>query len=330
MNRQADVQPGGVVVLFPQTSGVTNVKRVNLVEYFELTEALSRARASVRVEKSKAGNIYFGTAPLPQMLRKFVDADNGFETCKHAARELVDAIDAFSNKHLLDDASPPGYDVEKFDVEIGSWAYSSIGTRIDTFRSVWNTECNEVEIYSVGQISIYRTQALVSKASARVPAECAAWMPPAAMDEFNSAGKCLAFDLPTACGFHALRAVELMILEYLTKFGAKTQKLHTWNDYVKAVQKLVEAPDADQPEKPSAKVATMVDRMRELDRNPLMHPRDTLDTTAADLLFTLAAITATEMARDLKRKKGHLKPALIAAPKVGGIAVAFDPKKALA
>jgi hypothetical protein len=86
----------------------------------------------------------------------------------------------------------------------------------------------------------------------------------------DSAGKCLAFDLPTACGFHAVRGVELMILKYLKAFGTETRDLKTWFDYVKAVSEA----EAD-GRKPSKKVAQMLDRMRDLDRNPLMHPRDT-------------------------------------------------------
>jgi hypothetical protein len=102
-----------------------------------------------------------------------------------------------------------------------------------------------------------------------------------------------------------------MILEYLKKFGAKTEGLRTWNDYVQAVEKMTD--DGAKDKKPSKKVAAMVDRMRELDRNPLMHPRDTLDTTAADLLLTLSAVTATEMARELKQKGGGV-PSLISDP----------------
>jgi hypothetical protein len=47
----------------------------------------------------------------------------------------------------------------------------------------------------------------------------------------------------------------------------------------------------------------MLDRMRDLDRNPLMHPRDTLDVTQADMLFSLAAITVVEMARDMEERQ---------------------------
>src|SRR5690606_27839346 len=72
---------------------------------------------------------------------------------------------------------------------------------------------------------------------------------------------------------------------------------HSWNDYVKAAKALAEG---DGDKKPSPKVASMIDRMRELDRNPLMHPRDTLDEEGADMLFRLATITVYEIVKDMK------------------------------
>ena len=44
----------------------------------------------------------------------------------------------------------------------------------------------------------------------------------------------------------------------------------------------------------------MLDRMRQLDRNPLMHPRDSLDEMAADTLFKLGIVTITELAKDMR------------------------------
>ena len=50
---------------------------------------------------------------------------------------------------------------------------------------------------------------------------------------------------------------------------------------------------------------TMLDRMRQLDRNPLMHPRDRLDEMGADTLFSIGLATITEMAKDLREWAGQ-------------------------
>jgi hypothetical protein len=274
------------------------MKRVNILEYLDLSEKLGRARqgTSSREGTIKAGYVYFSVVGLTSQLRSFVDDDNGFNTSKHAAEELLSSIDEFTARHIMDGNSPSQIDTGKLDSDLHTWQYSAIGTKIDAFKNVLSAECKEVEIYVVGQVSIYKTSSLVSSGSQRIPAELTSWVPAEARAEFDSAGRCLAFDLPTACGFHALRGVEIMILEYLRKFGRSTENLRTWNEYVQAVLSMANGKNSPIPSK---KVAAMLDRMRELDRNPLMHPQDTLDTTSADMLFSLSVISIVEMARDL-------------------------------
>lgn len=277
------------------------MKRVNLIDYFDLSEQMGIAKGACSSESAKAGSIYFGINGLSERLAAFVADDNGFSTSKHPARELAQDIRIWINSYVMDGGSPNRFDIQKFDTETHDWQYSHIARKVDEFRNVFTAECRDVEVYSVGQVSIYRTASLVANGSHRVAPEYRASVPESALDEFDNAGKCLAFDLPTACGFHALRGVELMILKYLEAFGTKTDGLKTWHDYVKAVD------DAEEDgRKPSKKVGQMLDRMRDLDRNPLMHPRDTLDTTQADMLFSLAAITVVEMARDLQQQDGEI------------------------
>lgn len=279
------------------------MKRVNLLEYFELAEQLHAARSALTGDKLRGGFIWVHTYELPLKLGNFCKDDNGFSTSKRAAAELSNAIQNWISLNLMDNDSSATFSAERFDVEFSSWQLEGISAKIDAFKSVFATECADVDVYSVGQIAIYRTSALVANGEDILPKDIQDDIPTETLIEFNSAGKCLAFDLPTACGFHALRAVEIVMDDYLKFFGQKTNNKKTWSDYIKAVTALIE--DAKAREKPSEKVAAMLDRMRVLDRNPLMHPRDTLDAMQADTLFKLCAITVTEIARDMKAK--HIK-----------------------
>jgi hypothetical protein len=276
---------------------------------------LDGLRARALLKASTAGYIYISIFVLQGKLSAFLNDDNGFSTSKHPARELAEAIDDWIQGNVMGDDSPAKIETQKFDVELHGWSYAHIGTKIDEFKNVFAAECREVEVYSVGQVAIYKTASLVANGSHRIPPEHRTNVPQEALSEFDSAGKCLAFDLPTACGFHALRAVELMILKYLKAFDAKTDGLKTWFDYVKAVE---EAKCEGRP--PSKKVAQMLDRMRDLDRNPLMHPRDTLDVTQADMLFSLAAITVVEMARDMDLREKEVAHKVSANALVSAIA----------
>lgn len=280
--------------------GCSRVKRVNLLEYFELAEALHGARRALIADKLRGGSVWVHTSDLPEKLKSFIRDDNGFTTSKRSATELCTTIETWIAENLMDGNSPKAFSTEKFDVEFSSWQMGGMSNKIDAFRSVFAAECADVDVYTVGQVSIYKTSALVSDGAGIIPSDIQPDMPVETLIEFNSAGRCLAFDLPTACGFHALRGLELVMDDYLKFFGV-TAKMRSWNDYIKALDKLIEKPKGNA--KPAAKVTAMLDRMRELERNPLMHPRDTLDAVQADMLFKLCAITVIEIAKDMKAKK---------------------------
>lgn len=281
--------------------GSGKVKRVNLLDYFSLAESLQNAKRATLPDSSRGGTLYFAFSNLPERLRAFVSDDNGFATCKHVATELADEIDAWISRELMDGNSPSSLLPEGFNKDFYTWQLGSIPGKLDAFKHVFEVECRDVDVYSVGQISIYKTSTLVASGSEILPQDIRASIPQEALLEFDDAGRCLAFDLPTACGFHALRGLELVIDCYLKAFSVDTSGMKSWNDYIKAAQKLVG--DETAAVKPSAKVTAMLDRMRELDRNPLMHPRDTLDAVSANMLFNLSAITAMEMVKDMNSTK---------------------------
>lgn len=276
--------------------GDSRVERVNLLEYFELAEAITRAKQVVSLEQAKGGRVWVATSLLPDKLKAFVAADNGFSSCKHAAENLAKAIEDWFSEHMVNEDGE--LTAEKFEVDFPGWRFSEIDKKLDAFKSVFEVETRDVDVYSVGQVAIYRTSSLVSSGRDTVPAEYQGAMPAEALGELDQAGKCLAFDLPTACGFHALRSLELVMDVYLDAYGVNTSKFKSWNDYIKAATRLVESEDVQSP-KPAKKVTAMLDRMRELDRNPLMHPRDTLDQNAADQLYKLCGMTIVEMIKDM-------------------------------
>jgi hypothetical protein len=283
------------------------VKRVNLLEYFELAESLAKAKLATSLDSSKGSSLYFGLWSLPPKLRDFLQEDNGFSTSKHAASDLATTIDNWLTANVMPNGE---FSPEHFEKDFSSWQYGGIPKKIESFRSVFEAECHDVDVYSVGQIAIYKTQALVANGSHTIAAGYRQDMSEEAIKEFDDAGRCLAFDLPTACGFHALRGTELVMDDYLRSFGvAKSAK--SWNDYIIAFQKIRDSKDAKR--KPSEKVSAMLDRMRSLDRNPLMHPREVLDRVGANHLFSLSAITVVEMIKDMRSNVAEHVVALIAA-----------------
>ncbi len=283
------------------------MKRVNLLEYFELAESLANAKRATSVDNSKGGSLYIALWGLPPKLRDFLQEDNGFNTSKYAAADLAGTVEGWISTNVFQNGQ---FSTDLFDKDFSSWEYSGLPKKIDAFRSVFEAECHDVDVYSVGQIAIYKTQALVANGSHVIPEEYRKDMSEESLKEFDDAGRCLAFDLPTACGFHALRGTELVMDDYLRSFGV-TKVMRSWNDYIQTFQKLRENKDAKR--KPSEKVSAMLDRMRTLDRNPLMHPREVLDTVGANHVFSLSAITVVEMIKDRGSGSSDSAVALLAA-----------------
>lgn len=97
--------------------------------------------------------------------------------------------------------------------------------------------------------------------------------------EIDTAGTCLAFELPTSCGFHLLRAVEIGLKGYLhAKTGSLPAKMNqrNWGEYIR----LLEQAHAN---------ADLIDVLKVLKtkRNPLMHPQDNLTVMEAVSLLCL-------------------------------------------
>ena len=138
------------------------------------------------------------------------------------------------------------------------------------------------------------------------------FVPAEAQGELKEAGRCLALESYTASGFHTLRTLEIVMDGYLKVASGKDREYRSWYDYIKALSRL-SRPRVNVVHRPSPKVVAMLDRMRELDRNPLMHPRDSLDEMGADTLFSIGLATITEMAKDLRDWGGQKDLELVGA-----------------
>lgn len=150
-----------------------------------------------------------------------------------------------------------------------------------SFDTVFLAELQQADTYSVSRKGTYSTAGLIFAAEESFIGDAVQEaLPDAAKHEIRQWGRCLAFELPTASGFHIMRATEIVILDYLARVSAKRVKVspRTWNAYIKALEK----------SGASEAITSSLHQIRKLHRNPLMHPEDTLDMSKADALFGLA------------------------------------------
>jgi hypothetical protein len=162
------------------------------------------------------------------------------------------------------------------------------------FETVFVTDLYQLDLYWVDPKLGYRTTLLLSEADCIFPESIRAALPDKVREDIREAGRCLAFDLSTAVGFHVLRAVELVVLDYFTIPGWDRGDAKTWARYSRRLHDY----------NVHRKIRNMIDRLAELHRNELMHAEAVLSKEEAAVLFALAQEVIPLMVADVAKRKG--------------------------
>lgn len=222
--------------------------------------------------------------------------------CRHETKLLHDAVEVICKEYLLDDSG--GIDIEKdWKVVIPGYKFIAIKTALERFEHNFAAELREAATYYVSQVGMYNTADLVERADHGVPDEVRQFVSDKALGEIRSAGRCLAFDLPTAAGFHVLRAAECVLDDYYRLYAGQAYKEQkNWGSYVAELEKLH---GDKRPHRPSVRVIRNIRQIKDLDRNPIMHPRTVLENVDALLTFHIALSAIGEMAKEIKANAGQ-------------------------
>ena len=188
-------------------------------------------------------------------------------------------------KHLREGERPAIQELSEYDVE-------SIKGNLTRFEGALQSELAESPIYFVPPRGIYNTTALIDKAETVFSQSVLDRLPSEAIADLRQAGRALAFDLPTASGFHGCRATEAVIKQQVLLFSGSPAPNSNWGDYVRLL-KLHGADD---------RVADSIHRMKEVHRNPLIHPEVTLTMQEAITLLSVCHSTIQACVADMERK----------------------------
>jgi hypothetical protein len=231
--------------------------------------------------------------------------------CVHAAKSLLTEITGILNRHFLDDKGDLDFNKNWTDLKISPWEIGTVALAAEKFEHVLAEELRAASSYMAPDIGIFKTSALVEEADKNIPDDLLDFVQNPPRTDYRNAGKCLAFGLPTASGFHVLRAVEGVLNDYVPLFiKTDVDKLKTWGDYIDLLNKT----DGKAGPKPDKKTLRDLDQLRGLDRNPIMHPREVLDETQARVLFNNCTTAILAMAMEMKKIKGTAQQTVLALP----------------
>jgi hypothetical protein len=191
----------------------------------------------------------------------------------------------------IDRVLPPGIPPSDLGKKVKPLILQRMVNTVRRFETVLDNELARADIYSVSQKAIYDTSLLIEHAELILSESVRAVLPDQARDDLRQAGRCLAFETPTAAGFHLFRAAESVIKKYYEKLAkhAWPHNQRDWGKYIVELRKL-SAPD---------KITTALDQTKANYRNPLIHPEDNLDLDEALSLFGMVQGVVTLMLQEI-------------------------------
>jgi len=180
-----------------------------------------------------------------------------------------------------------------------------ITTTLSEFETVFSAELPTIATYTVSKKGIYSTADLVERSENAIDWEARKVINDAAINDFKQAGRCLAFELATAAGFHTMRSVEDVLRKYWRLGMAKpdTEKAPEMSQCINELRAAKENP----------KLMDILDHIRDLHRNTLMHPEAFLTSTEAFRLFDVAKSAISAMADRIAELQNELQKKATAA-----------------
>lgn len=258
----------------------TRMKRANQMQMYRLGN-LTRLR-EIGDDKDRASLL--GSLFVTELyLKSFLEDPQSTEMLPRAverARELQGHVKLITEKN-------------------GAFSGSYLNLLLGQFETSLEDDLTRLPTYIIERTGAYSTDQLIGTAENVFANDLREnYIPAQAILDFRSAGRCLAYDLPTACGFHVYRATDAMLRRYCLHFGAIPKGTgRDWGRYIAALRIVL---DGDGAKKPNVRTVELLDSIRAIDRNPLVHPEQNLDNDGALIAFDLCKNAVSLMASDVK------------------------------
>lgn len=187
-------------------------------------------------------------------------------------------------EQMMEPDQNPAAQISEFD----AWYLQNC---IEQFKTVFWSELSTLPAFLVSGKESFDTNTLLEEGYKLFPASLGQKVPEAIADALQ-AGRALAFELATACGFHSFRVTEAVIKRYWDQVSkdAARPKLETIGNYASELEK------NDYGDK---KITESLKQLAKLHRNPLIHPEVILTVEEAIDTLGIARSVVGAMLRAL-------------------------------
>ena len=169
---------------------------------------------------------------------------------------------------------------------------------VTSFSISFQDELDRIKMFTVTPKGNLDVVNLVAGASQGYPKRTLECLDSFIKNEIDHAGKCLAFELPTASGFHILRGVEISAKAYVyaATGGLPGIKNRNWGEYIFQLEGAGAHSDV-----------TDVLKILKTKRNPLMHPQDDLEIDEAIGLLCICQSAIEALIDDVRTRSLEVK-----------------------
>lgn len=173
---------------------------------------------------------------------------------------------------------------------------TAIKSALSGFEREFEHESQELGVFGVTPKGDRSVRILLEDAAQKFPQNLLAVMPSDTINDLRQAGRCLAFELPTACAFHICRATEALMLAYYetltgNAWASSRRDWHTYNSHLATLG----AP------------STITNRLNEIreNRNSYAHPDITVPIDEASVIYELCSGVIFYMAKEIERLQAN-------------------------
>ncbi len=178
---------------------------------------------------------------------------------------------------------------------------------VDRFGAILESESrDDLRVFSVLPKGIYDRTNLADNAQAILGEATLSKLPEQIENEVSLAGRCLAFDLWTAAGFHAMRAVDAMTRRYY-EVVTKNPPIDrvSLGGVVAELEKRLEKEEGTKiSESRLGLIIAALRRLTKMYRFPIMHSQMTLTPEGAQQVFEMATSVIPMICEDISLRTG--------------------------
>lgn len=275
------------------------------VDDFKLYDLGAKVHPVLRLtNEAKYEDIWYDLYEARTALEQAKNGPVPLTICSPAITKLLEQIEGIVGKDYREAATRASTGIK-----LETWQVFFLRQAAQEFETVLAAELQASASYFVSQKGAYSTADLIDRAELVFPESVRSRLPDQARKDIREAGRALAFGIPTAAGFHILRATEGVLVEYYgTTVGEPPPETgRNWGSWI---EKLKTAPKA------SKKVTGFLQHLKDEYRNPVTHPEVFLSMDEVQVLLGAAVSAMTQMILEVqaidtsvpKMKKIELAP----------------------